>query len=245
MKQAIAYLRVSGQAQVEGHGLQRQREAIEAYAKAHGMELVGTYADEGVSGTTDLDSRPGLGALMHRLESNGVRCVVVEGLDRLARDLMIQEIILGDMAQAGVELVSTKEGEDVGSPDPTRVLVRQVLGALAQYDKAMTVAKLRAARDAKRTATGKCEGPKHYGTVDKGERKAVQRIRELRRKQPGRARMGSVRIARIMQAEGHPTRHGGEWTAQTVKAILSGPVYEALGKRRKGKDASTKETNRT
>jgi DNA invertase Pin-like site-specific DNA recombinase len=46
---------------------------------------------------------------------------------------------------------------------PTAVLVRQVLAAVAQFEKATTVAKLAAAR--KRIATGKCEGRKSHAEV--------------------------------------------------------------------------------
>ena len=40
------------------------------------------------------------------------------------------------------------------------MLIRQILGAVAQLDKSMTVAKLRGARDKKRAKYGKCEGRK-------------------------------------------------------------------------------------
>jgi hypothetical protein len=40
----------------------------------------------------------------------------------------------------------------------TGVLARQALEAIAQFEKATTVAKLRAARDRKRARTGKCVG---------------------------------------------------------------------------------------
>jgi DNA invertase Pin-like site-specific DNA recombinase len=49
---------------------------------------------------------------------------------------------------------------------PTAVLVRQVLGAIAQFEKASLVAKLKAARDRKKAATGKCEGRKTYAERD-------------------------------------------------------------------------------
>jgi DNA invertase Pin-like site-specific DNA recombinase len=39
-------------------------------------------------------------------------------------------------------------------------MVRQILGAVSQFEKAMLVAKLKGARERKRTATGKCEGRK-------------------------------------------------------------------------------------
>jgi hypothetical protein len=41
---------------------------------------------------------------------------------------------------------------------------RQVLGAVAQFEKAVIVSKLKAARVRKRRATGRCEGRKPYGT---------------------------------------------------------------------------------
>ena len=48
----------------------------------------------------------------------------------------------------------------VGEDTPTAVSVRQVLGAIAQFERASLVAKLKAARDRKRAAAGKCEGRK-------------------------------------------------------------------------------------
>ena len=45
MNGAYAYLRVSGAAQVSGHGLPRQREAIADYAKAHQYEIVEEFAE--------------------------------------------------------------------------------------------------------------------------------------------------------------------------------------------------------
>jgi predicted NAD-dependent protein-ADP-ribosyltransferase YbiA (DUF1768 family) len=49
---------------------------------------------------------------------------------------------------------------------PTAVLVRQVLGAMAQFEKAALVAKLKAARDRKRVAAGKCEGRKSWAEIN-------------------------------------------------------------------------------
>ena len=44
-----------------------------------------------------------------------------------------------------------------------RALVRQVLGAIAQFEKAWLVAKLKASRDRKRATAGKCEGRQELG----------------------------------------------------------------------------------
>ena len=69
-------------------------------------------ADEGVSGTKELADRPGLAALLDRLESNGVRTVIIERADRLARDLMVQEVLVGQCVKIGVRIV-TADGVDL------------------------------------------------------------------------------------------------------------------------------------
>jgi DNA invertase Pin-like site-specific DNA recombinase len=97
--------------------------------------LLEEFSDLGVSGATELADRPGLAALLDRLESNGVRTVIVERADRLARDLMVQEVIVGQFSKLGARIL-TADGVDLtSSDDPTRRLIRQVLGAVAEFEK--------------------------------------------------------------------------------------------------------------
>jgi DNA invertase Pin-like site-specific DNA recombinase len=58
--------------------------------------------------------------------------------------------------------------------DADGVLIRQVLGAVAQLDKAMTVAKLKAARDRKKARAGKWEGPRATPRRDAAGAQAAQ-----------------------------------------------------------------------
>jgi len=231
---AYGYVRVSGKGQIGGHGPERQRAAIKRYAKAHKLRLVEFFTDAGVSGTNELADRPGLGRLLHAVETNGVRTVLIERLDRLARDLVVQELIVADLRKHDVELISATEGPDLDSDDPSRKLVRQIMGAVAEYDKTVLVLKLAAAREAKRKADGKCEGRKAYGEVDPREAEAVERIRQFRDKRrtirdaEGRVvkRSGQVlgyrRIAQQLDREGYPTRQGGPWSRSTVSQIVKG-----------------------
>src|ERR1039458_135616 len=91
MIKAFAYLRVSGKGQVSGDGFPRQLTAIKAYASAHGITVVRVFEERGVGGAKDMENRPALSELMQALHSNGTRLVLIEKLDRLARDLMVQE----------------------------------------------------------------------------------------------------------------------------------------------------------
>ena len=79
--------------------------------------------------------------------------MIIEKLDRLARDLMVQETIIADLRKNGFELVSVAE-PDLMKNDPTRILVRQMMGAVAQYEKSQIVLKLRGARMRKRAKEG-------------------------------------------------------------------------------------------
>src|SRR5436305_12800776 len=138
---------------------------------------------------------------MTALHSNGVRTVIIERLDRLARDLMVQETIIADLRKNGFEVVSVAE-PDLMANDPTRVLVRQMMGAVAQYEKCQIVLKLRGARLRKKAKEGRCEGRKPYGFYD-GESQAIERMRAMRA-----SGMGFDRIAAQMNEDGISTRTG-------------------------------------
>jgi DNA invertase Pin-like site-specific DNA recombinase len=209
--QAFAYIRVSGRGQLDGDGFPRQREAIERYAKANGVHIVGWFEERAVCGATEWENRPAWSEMVFQL--NGVRTIIIERLDRLARELFIQEYILRDLKQRGVRLVSAME-PDLDS-DPGRVLFRQMMGAIAQYDRTMVVLKLRAARRRMKASKGSCEGRKPYGSRP-GENATIDRIRALRASgQPYDA------IAATLNTESVPTRvPGRRWFGSTVAKIL-------------------------
>jgi DNA invertase Pin-like site-specific DNA recombinase len=217
---AVSYLRVSGKSQVAGDGFARQRMAIMRFCKASNYDLVEEFKDEGVSGTKDLYNRPGLAALLDRIESNGVRVIVVERADRLARDLMVSEVILDQFAKAGAKVL-TADGADLSSAkdDPTRTLIRQVLSAVAQFDKSVTVLKLRAARERLRRKGHRVEGRKPYG-FRPDEKRILDQMREMRERPRGE-RLSYETVAAHLNAQGHTTRYGKPWTRAGVFQVLT------------------------
>jgi DNA invertase Pin-like site-specific DNA recombinase len=219
--EAVSYLRCSGLGQADGDTWDRQTAAITKYAKTHGMIVVDEFRDAGVSGAKDLDSRPGLAALLDRIESNGVRVVLVENATRLARDLMVSEVILQQLTAVGCTVIAADSETDLtaDTDDPTRRLIRQVLGAVAEFDRRVTVLKLRAARDRIRSRGQRCEGRKPFGTRP-GEQQAIDRIRELYRKPHGHRRRSLQSICEILNAEGVATRSGKPWHPQVLNRIV-------------------------
>jgi DNA invertase Pin-like site-specific DNA recombinase len=129
--------------------------------------------------------RPGFAEMLTSLLANGARTIIVESPDRFARDLMVQ-LAGHDMLKAkGITLIAASAPTFFLEDTPTAVLVRQVLGAIAQFEKAGLVAKLAAARKRKRTATGKCEGRK---SLSETRPEAVALAKALARKSPRAAR---------------------------------------------------------
>jgi DNA invertase Pin-like site-specific DNA recombinase len=220
LEKAYCYLRVSGKGQIGGDGFPRQREAIGKFARRHSLTVVEEFRDEGVSGTRELASRPGLAALLDRLEHNGVRLVAVERADRLARDLLVSEVIIGQFRKIGVRVIDST-GTDLTAEDgdPTRVLIRQVLGAVSQFEKAVLVLKLRASRDRMRQRTGRCEGRRPFGYYPH-EQTAVDTMRSLRRKPRDGAPLSFADVARRLNELGVSTRTGAPWSAGSVFAIV-------------------------
>jgi DNA invertase Pin-like site-specific DNA recombinase len=219
--EAVSYLRCSGLGQADGDTWDRQTAAVTKYAKSHGMIVVDEFRDAGVSGAKDLDSRPGLAALIDRIESNGVRVVLVENATRLARDLMVSEVILQQLSAVGCTVVAADSGTDLtaDTDDPTRRLIRQVLGAVAEFDRRVTVLKLRAARERIRGRGKRCEGRKPFGSRPR-EREALDRIRELYRKPHGHRRRSLQAICDVLNAEGVATRSGKPWHPQVLNRIV-------------------------
>jgi len=210
---AFAYLRVSSIGQVDGDGWTRQQEACEQYAAAHGLEIKEVFR-ESMTGKSDMEDRPALAALLAALEENGVKTVLIEKLDRVARDLLIQETIIGDMQRRGYTVISTME-PDLCSKDPSRVLVRQIFGAIAQYDRAMIVAKTLAARKRIRDRGERCEGRKPFGTRP-GEPEMLAKMKALRD-----AGATFEQIAESLNRSGSLTRYGKPWLGATIAKILS------------------------
>ena len=216
MEKAYGYIRVSGKGQINGDGFARQEKAIEGYAKAKGFEIVRIYKEKGVSGT--IKNRPALTDMMISLMQNGrgIHTVIIERIDRLARDLMVQETILDDMNKNGVSIISVTDG-DLLENDPTRKLVRQVLGAIAEYDKEMTVQKLRAARNRKKALTGKCEGRKSYHESNPG---LITEIKRLRRKPRNGKRLSLKKCVESLAAAGFTTATGKPFTVSRLENVI-------------------------
>jgi DNA invertase Pin-like site-specific DNA recombinase len=155
---------------------------------------------------------PGFASLLNRIEGNGVRVVLVEDASRFARDLMAQELGLGVLIKLGMRVL-TANGDDLTvTDDHMKVAMRQIAGTFAQLEKARLVARLKAARDRKREAHGKCEGRKGYA-------EAMPETVALA-KQLQTDGLSYRKIAAELAARGHLTGGGKPYAASAVQKML-------------------------
>lgn len=220
LNSAVGYIRVSTEQQLDGFGLDIQRAAIEAEAEAHGLALGPVFADEGISGGEGLEGREGLGAALTWLEEHEGGTLIVPRLDRLARDLMIQESVLAEIWKTGGKVWSCSETERAycqpDSPDdPARTLIRQVLGAVAAYERAMI--KLRMVRGRRKLIAeqGWAGGQYPYGWADEGEAAILRHV--AARRQQGYA---YSYIADELNNHGLLRRSGKPWAIQELHRIF-------------------------
>lgn len=241
MKKAVAYLRTSSATNVgqDKDSDKRQLSAIEAFAKANGYEVTGVFYDAAVSGADAVHEREGFARMLAHLAqtpSGGAttsppaagdeqapappekKFILVESPDRFARDLAVQ-LAGHDMLRAqGIDLIPASAPDFFLEDTPTAVLVRQVLGAIAQFEKANLVAKLAAARARKKAAGGRGDGRK---PISETHPQATLLAKQLRRKKPKGGVMSLRAIAEELAAAGHLNERGAVFNPRAVMAMIN------------------------
>ena len=170
-----------------------------------------------MSGADRIDQRPGFMEMLQRLASNGAKTIVVESPDRFARELAVQLAGHDMLKGLGISIIPASAPDFFTEDTPTAVLVRQVLGAIAQFEKASTVAKLAAARKRKRESAGRCEGRKRLSTT---RPELVALARKLRRRRPKAGQLSLRAVASKLAARVFFNERGKPYAAKSVASML-------------------------
>ena len=228
MKSFVAYCRTSTENQREEKTIELQVESLKEYAESQGIRIQEWFKDDGASG--GLEHRPELARLMVYLEGNPeVKGILIYKLDRLARDLYIQEGLIKEFAKLEKEVVSTLE-PDLASNDPFRKAFRQMLGVFAEFEKAMITLRMKNGRE-RAVAKGRWHGGQVYGydtkdgklLLNEKEAEVVRKIFYLRRYKS----LTPARIARLLNEQGIQTkRKTSKWRQLTVSKILNNKIYK-------------------
>ncbi len=228
---AIVYVRVSTDDQAESKaGLNAQLDACRAHAIRVGAELVGPFADPGISGAAPLDARPGLIEALAQIRAEDF--LLVAKRDRLGRDPLVVIMIEAAVKRQGGRVVSAA-GEGTQDDSPTSVLMRRIIDAFSEYERLLIKARTRAALLAKRSRGQRIGSiPFGYALADDGARsKSGQPVALV----PNEADDAIAAQVRRLRAEGMtlravageldrlgiPTKKGAErWSHASVARLL-------------------------
>jgi len=215
---AFLYIRVStAQQGRSGLGIEAQRQALQHFAQAEGIEVLGEYVEvETGKGTDALERRPQLKDALSAARKNRCRIAVAK-LDRLSRDV---HFISGLMAHK-VPLWVAELGPDV---DP---FVLHLFAALAEKERALISTRTRQALAAAKARGVLLGNPRltearevAIGAVktaaDAHAANVLPVIQHARRAGATTLRQ----IADALNARGIPTARGGQWHASSVKNVL-------------------------
>lgn len=211
---ALGYVRVSTTQQAEhGASLDAQEDALRAEAGRRGWDIE-IVRDEGLSAKNL--KRPGLQGALERLDRGDAHALMAIRIDRVSRSVADFAGLMDRAAKRGWTLVMLSPALDTS--DAAGRFTTHVLSAAAEYERALTAARVREGM-ARRRAEGV-----HLGRRSELPEDVVRRI------VTDRAAGASLRaIADALNAEGVPTAHGGaRWHASTVKAVLESAAAQSV-----------------
>jgi site-specific DNA recombinase len=228
------YARVSTQRQAQADGLTQQLERLQAHALQQGWDVAAEhiFRDDGYSGASL--TRPGLERLRDQVAMRQLDGILITAPDRLARNYVHQVLLLEEITATGCQVQFLDRPMN---RDPHDQLLLQIRGAVAEYERSLIAERMRRGRLRKLQAGillpwtkppyGYCVDSDHPRDPtgvhqDPVEAAAVAAMFVWYADQ-GRSLYS---LAKKLHQDGvAPPRVQGRWNVQTLRGILTNPVY--------------------
>ena len=227
------YVRVSGEEQKQGHNIDSQISELEDYASRNEWSVIHIYKDEAWSGAAL--ARPELDQLRDDAGKKLFDAVLINDVDRLARDVTHLGVIKRDLERSGVRVIFRKIPSE---NSPTHNLLVNILGSFAEFEREIIMDRTRRGRRHKvetRQQFIGCIPPYGYAyspsensrtdgilTINPAEAAVVREMYNWVDRQGLSAREVVLRL----QREGIPPRkNGSQWQRSSVLRILRGTIY--------------------
>jgi len=209
MTRVAIYARVSTKEQ----STETQVSQLTAYCQSRGWTDVAVFRDDGISGVRD--NRPELDKLRERMLHGEFSSVVVSKMDRLGRSLGMILRFWDEADAAGVRVIVIDQGIDTSTP--TGRLQRNMLAALAEFERELILERTRAGITRARALGKKFGAPRRIPEpVAREVRSRRERGESLRLiSQRMNLKLGGVRsVLRRDVASAHRSLHKGEVTIE-------------------------------
>lgn len=223
---ALGVARVSTQEQAEGDrfSIPHQRQRITEYCLLRGWDLLGVveYVQSGGSNYRELQE------ILQRVQREHVQVVVVNELDRLARDMVSTLLFLEDLQKVGCRFAAVADELDLTTPDGE--LKMMILSVFAHYFRKQLARKVKGGL-AERARQGKHHGGRPpYGYQFEGDKLAPHPeqaavVRQIYTWYVHEG-LGAREIAKRLNQQGIPTQTGRSiWAATEIRRLLRKPAY--------------------
>lgn len=240
MANVVSYRRVSTETQVtDGEGLEIQLERINEFCIRNNFNCIEHFVDEGVSGAKEAIDRDGIMELLTycKAHSNEIDFVVVDKTDRLSRELLQQLFIEKQLLVDNISILYSDQ-EVLNGTDATTELMRQIVGAFAEFERKMINQRLSDGKRKKANNGDKPTGRQPFGyayadnrkstVINEAEAKIVRsifdyRIRGLSLEQI--ATYLNTVITDEQRQQFSSVNRKRKWTHRSVSVILSNDYY--------------------
>ena len=221
-----AYARVSTDSAEQLASLEAQKNYYDAYIKAHPeWEYAGLYYDEGISGVHS-ESRDGLQRLLADCRNGRVDYIIVKSISRLARNTVDCLEIVRELYDLKIYLYF--ERENINTSRMESELLLAILSSLAEAEsKSISQNEKWAIQKRFENGTYIIGSPPYgYRNVN-GVMEIVPEQAETVRWIFSRflAGTGSSRIAKELNENGTPSKHGGKWTGNTIIGLIKNEKF--------------------
>jgi site-specific DNA recombinase len=231
------YCRVSTEEQREGQTIDSQVAELERFAHEKKWAVLDIYKDEGWSG--GLLARPALDELRDHARQGRFQTVLVNDVDRLARDVSLLGIIKRDLESSGTRVVFRKLPGEQG---PTLNLMVNLLGSFAEFEKELIADRTRRGRRHKVEVRKQHVGalppygfkyiPKLSATGETGHLEILPDeaaiVRQIYNWVDQESLSGAKVVARLNEIGIRPKKGGKRWQTSSVRRILRSEVYAGI-----------------
>lgn len=231
------YGRVSSDEQVQAGSIANQIDFGRRFCDLHALEIVESYTDDGVSGTTDPADRPAAGRMLADAKAGRFDTLLVYRLDRLARSLWHLLGTYQKLTEMGVTLRSMTEPVDTSSPIGRFIF--QLLGSIAELERETILERSRLGTS-RALAEGRPPGrpPAGYARDNDGRfaahRSEAPLVREIFSLAASGTPAGTIArtlndrgVPTLWTARGYRSKDGrdGVWKHTAILSILHNKVY--------------------
>ena len=220
------YIRISTKKDSQLTSIENQKKYLKEWADINGYNIVRFYTDVKSGAYSYL--RDEMQQLREDIKKGKIKGIISKEISRTSRDIMDVLELKRSLAASGAFFISIKENYDSRTDEDEFLLI--IHAGLAQKERKTTAGRVKITQMLK-AKEGKTNVPspafgyklsedKQHLVVDPETSKIYEFIVEKYLEG-----WGQLRICKYLNQQGIPAKRGGKWHTNSIRTILTNPVY--------------------